>query len=257
MRCPFATWRPVANHGGAMAAHLGLVLHVQEGDGSLFGFFNNPASQVSAHFWCSKAGQLEQYVDTDVTAWAEAAGNPSYLSVETEGFATEALNAAQLAKVALLLAWAAGVYRFPIAGPVAHGQPGLTPHCNPDGTPDPAWGNHTCPGPTRLAQMPEIVKLATPAPTKGTEMQVAPTPSGDGYWIVSPEGAVITRGDAQYLGGPNTSLVNGKWAGPPNLVPGHTCTGIAAHPSSQGYWITDNAGLIYAYGAAKWAGNAT
>lgn len=93
-------------------------------------------------------------------------------------------------------------------------------------------------------------------PAGGTMELIAPTPSGNGYWLVSASGAVITRGDAQYLGGPNTSKTPTGWDGPPNLVAGHTCTGIAAHPSSQGYWITDNAGLIYAYGAARWAGNA-
>lgn len=150
-----------------MSAHLGLVLHVQQGTGSLWGYFNNPASQVSSHFWCSQSGVLEQYVDTNVTAWAEAAGNASYLSVETEGMDTEPLTAAQIATVARLLTWSAAQYGFPITGPVAHGQKGFTSHCNPNGTPDPAWGNHPCPGPIRLAQMDAILNAAAspPAPT--------------------------------------------------------------------------------------------
>src|SRR5215469_3449850 len=105
----------------------GLVLHVQEGNGSLYGWFSNPAAKVSAHFWCSKAGALEQYLQPpQQTAWAQAAGNPNYVSVECEGFATEAMTAAQIAKVAQLLDWAAGTFAFPIVGPVAHGAEGFT-----------------------------------------------------------------------------------------------------------------------------------
>lgn len=164
MICPFANYIGVGNHAGPMSGHIGLVCHVQEGNNSLAGWFNNPASGVSAHFWCSKTGVLEQYLDTNLTAWAQAAGNSQYLSVETEGFDTEALTDAQVAMVARLLSWCAQGYGFPIVGPVPHGSPGFTPHCNPDGTPDPAWGNHSCPGSIRLAQMPAVVAAAGPVP---------------------------------------------------------------------------------------------
>jgi N-acetylmuramoyl-L-alanine amidase len=162
MKCPFAKWLPVQNHGGPMMNHYGLVLHVQVGNGSLAGYFNNPASQVSAHFWASKIGELEQYVDTDQVAWAESAGNPNYLSVETEGYPNEPMTSDQILIVADLLVWCAKEYNFPIVGPVAHGAKGFTQHCNLDGTPDPAWGNHTCPEAIRMRQMPTIISLATP-----------------------------------------------------------------------------------------------
>jgi N-acetylmuramoyl-L-alanine amidase len=183
--CPFASYLPVGNHGPAMLAHQGLVLHVQQGNGSLYGYFNNPASQVSAHFWCSKTGALEQYVDTSVVAWAEAAGNSTYLSVETEGMDTEALTPQQVATVARLLAWAANGFGFPIIGPVAHGQRGFTPHCNPNGTPDPGWGNHPCPGPIRLAQMPEIVTAAQPPPPIEKEYEIMDSTTAANGDIVS------------------------------------------------------------------------
>lgn len=182
MLCPLALWRPVANHGGTMRSHTGLVLHVQEGTGSLFSWFDDPASQVSSHLWLAKDGTMEQYVDTDVEAWAEAAGNPDYLSVETEGFASEALTAYQIRSLAALLEWCHLVYGVAMAGPVAHGEAGFTPHCNPDGSPDPAWGNHTCPGRWRLGQMAQIVALAngTPnVPGGSTEMDSVVAPNGD------------------------------------------------------------------------------
>jgi hypothetical protein len=147
-----------------MTAINGLVLHVQVGNNSLYGWFNNPSSDASAHFWCAKTGKIEQYVDTDLTAWAQQDGNPYYLSVETEGYPHEPLTAAQLNQVARLLEWSADTYDFPIVGPVPHGAKGFTPHCNPNGTPDPAWGNHPCPESIRLGQMPTIITLAQPAP---------------------------------------------------------------------------------------------
>src|SRR5580765_278338 len=105
--CPFATWRPVVNHSGTMSAQLGLVLHVQQGNGSVFGEFQNPASQASYHFWVSKAGVLEQYVDTDSQAWAQIAGNSSYTSIGTEGVVEEPLTDAQMAQIAKVYKWGA------------------------------------------------------------------------------------------------------------------------------------------------------
>lgn len=162
---PAAVYRPVSNHGGPMSAHLGLVLHVQDGNNSLYNYFNTSSSQVSSHFWAAKSGLVEQYIDTDLRSWAQENGNPTYLSVETEGYPNEPLNASQLTSVAALLSWCATTYTFPIIGPVPHGRQGFTPHCNPDGTPDPSWGNHPCPDPIRLGQMSTIIALTkTPTP---------------------------------------------------------------------------------------------
>ncbi len=61
MQYPEATFREVVNFSNVpMTQHLGLVFHVQEGDNSLFGWFNDPASSVSSHFWIGKDGAVEQ-----------------------------------------------------------------------------------------------------------------------------------------------------------------------------------------------------
>lgn len=257
MRCPFATWRPIANnYGGPMGRIAGLVLHVQEGNGSLYGWFNNPAAQVSAHFWCAKDGRLEQYLDPPgQEAWAQAAGNPNYLSVECEGFATEAMTPAQLASVAALLDWAAAAFSFPVAGPVAHGSAGFTQHCNLNGTPDPAWGNHPCPGPIRLGQEPAIVTLArAPQPQEVGKMLVCFVPgSTKAYFCVTPNGGVFAYGGAVYEGGPNTSKTPSGWNGPPNLPPGDTCTGLSVC-AADGYLISTAQSNLYAYGSAQFGG---
>lgn len=84
-----ANWRPIStNMGGNITNNLGLVLHHQAGNGSLFNFFNNPSAEVSAHFWVSKTGVIEQYVDTSRVAWHGRSLNTNYVGVETEGCAT-------------------------------------------------------------------------------------------------------------------------------------------------------------------------
>jgi hypothetical protein len=68
-----------------MAANKGLILHHAVANGSLYNFFNNPSSEVSAHFWVSKTGVIEQYVDSSVVAWHAMQLNDTYCGVETEG----------------------------------------------------------------------------------------------------------------------------------------------------------------------------
>lgn len=238
MICPFAAFRPVSNAGGPISMIRGLVLHVQEGNGSLYGFFNNPASQVSAHFWAAKDGRFEQYVDTDRIAWAQAAGNPNYLSVETEGYVGEPLNGVQIANVALLLDWAAAQHGFPVVGPVAHGSAGFTPHCNPDGSVDMAWGGHSCPGSIRLGQMPAIITAAGPAPSttrEGTEMLTFDPKSG-GYWAARPNGNVYAYNGAPYLGPLGKYLT--QWG---IGTPTKPITGIAADGAGGFMLVADDA----------------
>jgi N-acetylmuramoyl-L-alanine amidase len=251
--CPFATWRPIStNFGGPMGKVYGLVLHVQEGNNSLYGWFNNPAANVSAHFWCSKSGTLEQYLNPPgQTAWAQAAGNPNYVSVECEGYATEAMTPAQLACVASLLDWCAGTFGFPVGGPVAHGSQGFTQHCNLNGTPDPAWGNHICPGPIRLGQEPAIVAAAREGPpSEGEKMQVGFVPgSSKAYFCVTGNGAVFAFGGAIYKGGVNNAGPGGTTA----LPPGDVVTSVAVC-AADGYLIGTAQDNLYAFGTAQFSG---
>lgn len=232
-----------------MSAHLGLVVHVQQGDGSLAGFFDNPSAQVSAHFWCSKSGRLEQYLDTDVVAWAEENGNGSYVSCEFEGFDTEAMTSLQLLVGAGLFKWLAGLYGFPITGPVAHGQKGLTPHCNLDGSPDPAWGDHPCPGTIRLGQMGGIVYLASPTPSPsptpitGGSSMTCDVPGG-GVLVARPDGSVDAFEGAGFFG----SLPGLK------ATPSAPIVGICATATGKGYWLVGADAMVYAFGDAPWYG---
>ena len=65
-----------AHFGGDVPNTRGLVLHVQDGDGGLFGWFDNPKSLASSAWWAGKNGEREQYGDPDLERfWTQAAGN--------------------------------------------------------------------------------------------------------------------------------------------------------------------------------------
>ena len=66
---------------------------------------------------------------------------------------------------------------------------------------------------------------------------MAGTPSGQGYWMVSAQGEVITYGDASSFGS-----VSGPLHAP--------VIGMAAPPNGLGYWVTDLNGTVYGFGSA-------
>lgn len=140
-----------------MNAHMGLVLHVQAGDGNPYGWFSDPNNRASSHFWIAKDGALVQYVDSDLIAWAQAAGNGTFNSVETEGFPTEPLTTAQVQTLARLYVWGHKTYGWPLKLSEDPGTPGFCWH----GAGGAAWGGHTsCPGDIRKAQRATALYLA-------------------------------------------------------------------------------------------------
>jgi hypothetical protein len=164
-----ANWRPVGNHGGRMSAQRGLLLHHACGDGSLHGWFNNPASGVSAHFWVARDGIIEQYVDSEVVAWHAMNLNDTYCGVETEGCVApphaEPMTEAMVLALAVLYA----------EGHARHGWPNAL--ANYDG--EAGFGFHRmgvatdCPCDVRLARRAEILALAFQGP------QPQPPPTGE------------------------------------------------------------------------------
>jgi hypothetical protein len=62
-------------------------------------------------------------------------------------------------------------------------------------------------------------------PGTADAVDIEPTPSGAGYWIVDSTGAVTARGDAPSLGDH------------PSLGPGERVTSISATPDGLGYWL--------------------
>lgn len=154
-----ATWRPVGNFtANGQDAVYGVVIHIM--DGTLNGseaWFDNPAAQASSHFGTGKDGQLRQWVDTKDRAWAQAAGNHTWLSIENEGRGGDSLTDAQLTRCAQVLAWAHTTHGVPLQLTTSTTGRGMGYH----GMGGSAWGGHTsCPGTKIVAQLPEILRRA-------------------------------------------------------------------------------------------------
>lgn len=226
----------------------GVVIHVQEGNNSPAGWFNNPAAPpASSHFWVSKAGAIQQFIDTAFQAWAQGAGNYNYLSVETEGWTTEPLSVEQTAGFASIMQWAAKTYGVPLVVTDTPGARGLITH----GAGGVAWGNHPgCPGTIRAAQRADILAAAGPQPRGAQKMLVQFLPgSTDSYFCVTADGAVFAYGRAQYRGGVNNAGPNGSSA----LPPGDTCTDLSVC-AADGYIISTAQNNLYAFGSAHYSG---
>lgn len=156
-----AHWRgpvPNINAGNMKRPFKGLVLHIQQGtEVGTDATFKNPSTQVSAHFGNPKTGGLDQWVDTNDVAWAEVAGNSTWISIENEGNSGDSLTDSQLANVALLLAWLNVTEAVPLQLAESPADSGLGYH----GMGGAAWGGHTnCPGQPIVDQRAAIVAAA-------------------------------------------------------------------------------------------------
>lgn len=159
-RMPGATFiGPTPNEtDNGMVEVRGLVLHIQQGtEAGSEAWFKNPAAKASAHFLNPKKGGLRQLVDTKDRAWAEAAGNSHWVSVENEGFVPDKLTDSQVENCAQLLAWLHKTYSVPLQSTDDPNGKGLGWH----GMGGAAWGGHTgCPGDNIKAQRAAIIARA-------------------------------------------------------------------------------------------------
>ncbi|EFC80880.1 peptidoglycan recognition family protein [Parafrankia sp. EUN1f] len=175
-RYPGAVWRPVRNYtaGGIVVPTRGLIVHVQQGNGSLFGWFDNAASQVSAHLWVSKTGAVEEYVLLTDRAWAQAAGNRFWISVECEGFTTEDYTPQQLGRLAEIYRWGMAEFGWPAQITDDPNGYGLGTHRMGGAS----WGGHACPGDLRAGRRTDILAAArgyptSPPPSEEDDMQLS------------------------------------------------------------------------------------
>jgi hypothetical protein len=177
---------PSTNYANSGGTKIGTATHVIVGSaGSALGEFQSQGAELSSHFIIVGPGErwpdghILQVLDTDLCCYAQAAGNyapTAYIAKEFAGDVGYPMSAAQLESSAQIDAWAATIYAFPLVGPVAHGQPGLIAHCNPDGSADPNYGNHVCPGPIRLAQIPGVAARARQIAGQGPGPSPTPVP---------------------------------------------------------------------------------
>ena len=71
---------------------------------------------------------------------------------------------------------------------------------------------------------------------------MAPTPSGNGYWLVGSDGAIFPYGDAAALGSATTL---------------RSVAGVASTPSGAGYWAAGADGALATFGDATDLGHPT
>lgn len=82
--------RPSPNHGGPRRATEGVIIHSTRGGASslerewlgTLNWFQNPASQVSAHDVIAADGTLAFVVDDELTAWHAGEHNDTWLGIE-------------------------------------------------------------------------------------------------------------------------------------------------------------------------------
>jgi Peptidase family M23 len=72
---------------------------------------------------------------------------------------------------------------------------------------------------------------------------MAPTHSGQGYWLVASDGGIFTFGDARFYG---------SLGGAPRQ---HPIVGMIPTPNGQGYWMFGNDGDVMNFGSGGWWGS--
>jgi hypothetical protein len=174
---PGATYRPIPIHdasggwarsNGPMHSHRGAVLHVNQSNGNLFNYISTNSGGTSCHFEVYKTGVVEQYIDTQFSSWCQTDGNDDWVSIETEGYATEPLTAQQLTAITGLYGWLHAVHGIPLQLADTVAGTGFGWHGMGGGS----WGGHTgCPGDLRKPQRQTVLDLLTkptptPAPTE-------------------------------------------------------------------------------------------
>jgi len=150
-------------NSGFAARARGVVQHTEDGfEAGTFATFMDPGSQVSAFFSIGEEGAAHQYlpVGRGFVAWAQAAGNPGWYSIECEdklrsGTPLTDIQLTVFAQIYSALAERDG-FGYAVTDNTASGR-GLITH----GDGGNAWGGHPdCPGPVRKAQRPEILARA-------------------------------------------------------------------------------------------------
>lgn len=175
--------------GGGSPQMMGVVMHTEVGnEPGTIATFNDPAAQVSAFFSIGQDGAVHQYgpVGQDWEAWAQAAGNAKWYSIEhaDNGNPANPLTEAQITASAQLVECLSAFAGFALQVSDNVATPGYGWH-GMGGIP---WGDHPhCPGEVRKAQRPAIIALA-----KEIRAGAAPRPQPEpveGVVVVLPGGA--------------------------------------------------------------------
>ncbi len=78
---------------------------------------------------------------------------------------------------------------------------------------------------------------------KAPVVGMAPTPDGNGYWLVASDGGIFSYGDAAFDGSTGSLTLN------------RPVVGMAPTPDGKGYWLVASDGGIFSYGDASFDGS--
>ena len=82
--------------------------------------------------------------------------------------------------------------------------------------------------------------------TPGTQaVDLEPTPTGGGYWVVDDAGGVAAFGDAVYRGSPDSLTIRGD----------EKVTSLSSTQTGKGYWMFTNKGRVLTFGDATHVGD--
>ena len=219
---PGAKYRPIpiASTRAMRRKGRGIVLHVAVSEApSLFGFFST--ASVDSHFYVAKDGTIEQYVDTDRVAYANAAGNSTLISVETQGGMTNAdgepWTPQQVASLVRLVRWASETDGFPLqtmpdsratSKGVGWHKLGVAPWIVSGGEKWSSSYGKICPGAAKIAQVPGIVAAARadsapapagPPPARTASLLPAGATLNPGESLTAAAWRAVMQGDGNFV----------------------------------------------------------
>lgn len=119
VKCPFAVWKPLTSHNyrpGTLAQRKKIALHITQGPTaqSAINWFNNPASQVSAHFVIDRDGTTYQLLSISDSAWHVQAANSYTVGIEHAAIAGKLMaTEAQYSASSMLIAYLCKLLELP------------------------------------------------------------------------------------------------------------------------------------------------
>jgi len=206
-RFPGATWRPINTlylPNKALVVHNRMSVHISAGNGSPWGFFDQP-QRASSQFFVYKTGAIEQFMDSEMQAEADLEGSDATHSVENEGLGDGPLTPEQVQSNARLFAWLREMHgianQIATDSKVGESSHGLSWHRlgidgNFPAAPSPLAGRtqrgggmhystsrgKVCPGDAVVLQIPEIFTLSQSRsvdnPVTPPPVVVTPPPAG-------------------------------------------------------------------------------
>jgi hypothetical protein len=120
-------------------------------------------------------------------------------------------------------------------------QPGTTPTTGPGPAPGAHGGYWMVGADGKVFGFGNAHRFGDAGLTPGTSaVDLEPTPSGDGYWVVDDAGGVSSFGDAVFRGAPDSLT----------LKAGEKVTSLSSTATGKGYWMFTNKGRVLTFGDA-------